>query len=93
MDGLLQSQEFLPQGRFQYSESEVEFSQSEEFYMKNSRFSDSQIMDALKWAEAGFKMPDLRRELDISSALFYRWRTKFFGMNVSIMLRIKELEE
>jgi hypothetical protein len=44
--------------------------------MKKSRFTDSQIMDALKRAEAGFKVPDLCRELGISSALFYRWRAK-----------------
>ena len=37
--------------------------------MKKSRFTDSQIMDALKRAEAGFKVPDLCRELGISSAL------------------------
>jgi putative transposase len=73
--------------------SEVEFSQLEEFYMKKSRFTDSQIMDALKRAEAGFKVPDLCRELGISSALFYRWRAKFGGMDASMMSRMKELEE
>ena len=43
--------------------------------MKKSRFTDSQIMEALKRAEAGIKVPDLCRELGISSALFYRWRS------------------
>lgn len=47
--------------------------------MKKSRFTDSQIMDALKRAEAGIKVPDLCRELGISSALFYRWRAKYGG--------------
>ncbi len=37
--------------------SEVEFAQSEEFYMKKSRFTDSQIIDAQKWDQAGFKVP------------------------------------
>ena len=46
--------------------------------MKKSRFTDSQIMDALKRAEAGFKVPDLCRELGISSALFYRGRAKIW---------------
>jgi len=41
--------------------------------MRKSRFTDSQIMDALKGAEAGFKVPDLRRELSVSSAFLYRW--------------------
>jgi putative transposase len=61
--------------------------------MKNSRFTDSQIMDALKLAEAGIKVSDLCRELGVSSALFYRWRAKFGGMDVSMMARMKELEE
>ena len=61
--------------------------------MKKSRFTDSQIMDALKRADAGIKVPDLCRELGISSALFYRWRAKYGGMDVSMMSRMKELEE
>jgi putative transposase len=38
-------------------------------------------------------VPDLCRELGISSALFYRWRAKYGGMDVSMMARMKELEE
>lgn len=60
--------------------------------MKRSRFTDSQIMDALKRAEAGLAVPDLCRELGISSATFYRWRSKYGGMDVSMMARMKELE-
>jgi putative transposase len=45
----------------------------EEFYMKKSRFTDSQIMEAFKRAEAGIRVPDLCREFGVSSALFYRW--------------------
>ncbi len=61
--------------------------------MKKSRFTDSQIMDAQNWAEAGFKVPDRCRELGISSALLYRWRAKFGGMDSSTISRMKELEE
>jgi putative transposase len=61
--------------------------------MKKSRFTDSQIMNAQKGAEAGFNVPDLCRELGISSALFYRWGAKFGGMDSSTMSRMKELEE
>ncbi len=61
--------------------------------MKKSRFTDSQIMDVLKRAEAGIKVPDLCRELGTSSALFYRWRAKFGGMDASMVSRMKELEE
>jgi putative transposase len=65
----------------------------EEIYMKKSRFTDSQIMDALKRAEAGLAVPEVCRELGISSATFYKWRAKFGGMDVSMMTRMKELED
>lgn len=61
--------------------------------MKKSRFSDSQIMDALKRVEAGLSVPDVCRELGISVATFYKWRAKFGGMDASLMARMKELEE
>ena len=61
--------------------------------MKKSRFTDCQIMDALKRAEAGLAVPELCRELGISSATFYKWRAKFGGMDVSMMTRMKELED
>jgi putative transposase len=50
-------------------------------------------MDAVKRAEAGFTVPDICRELGISTATFYKWRTKFGGMDVSMMSRMKELED
>ncbi len=61
--------------------------------MKKSRFTDSQIMDVLKRAEAGLAVPEVCRELGISSATFYKWRAKFGGMDVSMMTRMKELED
>ena len=48
--------------------------------MKTSRFSDSQIIAILKQAEAGSPVPELCREHGISSATFYKWRSKFGGM-------------
>lgn len=60
--------------------------------MKKSRFTDSQIMDALKRVEAGLAVPDLCRELGISTATFYKWRSKYGGMGVSLIARMKELE-
>lgn len=60
--------------------------------MKKLRFTDRQIMDALKQAEAGIKFPGLCRELGISVALLYRWRARFGGMDVSMLARMKELE-
>lgn len=61
--------------------------------MKKSRFTDSQIMEALKRAEAGVPVQDLARELGVSTAMFYRWRAKFGGMDTSMMSRMRELEE
>ena len=61
--------------------------------MKTSRFSDSQIISILKQAEAGSPVPELCREHGISSATFYKWRAKFGGMDVSLMARLRELEE
>ena len=61
--------------------------------MKKSRFTDSQIIDALKRVEAGLAVPELCRELGISTATFYKWRSKFGGMDASLMVRMKELEE
>jgi len=61
--------------------------------MKISRFSDSQIIAILKQAETGNSVPELCREHGISSATLYKWRSKFGGMDVSLMARMKELEE
>ena len=61
--------------------------------MKKSRFSDGQILAILKQAEAGTPVPALCREHGISTATFYKWRSKFGGMDASRMARLKELEE
>lgn len=61
--------------------------------MKKSRFTDSQIMAVLKQAEGGTPVPDLCRQHGISSATFYKWRSKFGGMDVSLMAKMKELED
>ena len=60
--------------------------------MKKSKFSDSQIIEALKRVEAGLSVPELCRELGISTATFYKWRAKYGGLDVSMMARMKELE-
>ena len=60
--------------------------------MKKSKFSDSQIIDALKQVEGGLSVPELCRELGISSATFYKWRAKYGGLDVSMLARMKELE-
>jgi len=61
--------------------------------MKKSRFSDSQIMAILKQAENGVPVAQLCREHGMSNATFYKWRSKYGGMDASMMARLKELEE
>jgi len=60
---------------------------------KRLKFSDSQIIDAVKRVESGIGVPDICRELGVSSATFYKWRANYGGMDVSMMSRMKELEE
>ena len=60
--------------------------------MKRSKFTDSQIMEALKRVDAGLAVPEICRELGISTATLYKWRAKYGGMDTSMMARMKELE-
>lgn len=61
--------------------------------MRKSRFTDSQIMAILKQAESGVPVPELCREHGMSSASFYKWRSRYGGMDTSMMKRLKELED
>ena len=61
--------------------------------MKKSKYSDAQIMAILKQDENGVPVSDLCREHGMSSASFYKWRSKYGGMDASLMARMKELDE
>jgi len=61
--------------------------------MRKSLFSEAQIMGVLRQAEAGMSVPELCREHGISSATFYKWRSKYGGMDASMMSQMKALEE
>ncbi len=61
--------------------------------MKRKRFTENQIFTILKEAESGIKVQDLCRKHGISDATFYNWRSKYGGMEISDMKRLKELEE
>ena len=60
--------------------------------MKNSRFTDEQIIGFLKQAEAGLAVKELCRSGGFSDATFYKWRAKFGGMQASDAQRLRELE-
>jgi putative transposase len=61
--------------------------------MKKSRYTDTQIIAILKQNEAGISVSDLCREHGMSQASFYQWRSKYGGMDASLMKRMKELED
>ncbi len=61
--------------------------------MKKSKFSESQIVNILKEAEAGVALDELIRQHGFSKATFYKWKAKYSGMAVSELKRLKELEE
>jgi putative transposase len=60
--------------------------------MKQSRFSEEQILSILKQQEAGRTVVDVCREQGISQATFYGWKAKFGGMSVSDAQRLRQLE-
>jgi len=61
--------------------------------MRKSKFTESQIIKAIKANENGQGVEDLCRELGIRPAKFYGWRKKYSGMEASQLKRLKELEE
>lgn len=60
-------------------------------YMKK-RFTESQIVAAIKKQESGIAVKDICREIGISDATFYNWKAKYGGMEASDVSRLRELE-
>jgi len=61
--------------------------------MKQSQFTERQIISALKEYEQGGKVVEISRQLGISEKTFYRWKSKYEGMGLKELKRIKELEK
>lgn len=61
--------------------------------MKRSRFSDEQVIGILKEHQAGLSAVELCRKYGVSDATFYKWRSKYGGMEVAEAKRLKALEE
>jgi putative transposase len=61
--------------------------------MKKTRYTEEQIIGALKQMEAGRKVTELARELGVSEATLYTWKSKYGGMDVNEARRLKELED
>ncbi len=60
--------------------------------MKRSRFSEEQIIGILKEHQAGLSAKELCRRHGVSDATFYKWRSKYGGMEVSDAKKLKALE-
>ena len=60
--------------------------------MKKSKFSETQIVSILKQADAGIPVKDVCRQAGISVATYYKWKSKYGGMDASDLKRVKELE-
>jgi putative transposase len=61
--------------------------------MKRSRHSEEQIIGVLKQMEAGRKVGELAREVGVSEATLYTWKSKYGGMEVSEARRLRDLED
>ena len=61
--------------------------------MRKSRFSDAHIMGILRQVEGGLAVGDLCHEHAISSATFYKWRSKYGGMDTSMISEMKGIED
>jgi putative transposase len=60
--------------------------------MKKSKFTEVQIIKILKEQEGGKKVSEICREYSISEPTFYNWKSKYGGMTLSELQRVKELE-
>lgn len=61
--------------------------------MKKSKFTDTQIIRAIKAHEGGRRVEDICREMGVSRGTFFKWKSKYGGMEASDVKRLKELEE
>lgn len=61
--------------------------------MKKSKFTEAQIVYAIKQSETGTKVEEICRQLGVSQATFFNWKKKYGGMGVSELKKLRQLEE
>ena len=61
--------------------------------MKKTKFTEQQIVFALKQAERGVKVAEVCRKMGISEATFYNWKRKYGGLGTTELRKLKQLEE
>jgi len=61
--------------------------------MKKKRFNETQIFTILKEGEAGMPVADLSRKYGVGQSTYFAWRSKYAGMSLSELKRLKQLEE
>ena len=61
--------------------------------MKNGKFTEQQIVTAIKMQEVGMSVKDIVREMGISEATFYNWKARYGGMEASDVAKMQELEQ
>lgn len=61
--------------------------------MKKSKFTEAQIVFALKQAETGIRVDEICRQLGVSPATFFNWKKKFGGLGVSELRKLRQLED
>jgi len=61
--------------------------------MKKKRFSEAQIVKILQEGEAGMSVPDLSRKYGFGESTYYSWKSKYTGMSVQELKRLRDLEK